>query len=74
MTEKKEGCFAPIKSPETCKDLADFLHKRGFGAGENNLSKIAAANCQKKKVKDALFEIALNGNLIKPVGLNKREG
>ena len=73
MAEKKEGCFAPIKSPETCKDLADFLHKRGFGAGENNLSKIAAANCQKKKVKDALFEIALNGNLIKPDGLNKRE-
>lgn len=74
VAEKKEGCFAPLKSPDTCDGIEDFLHKRGFGAGENNLSKIAAANCQKKKVKDALFEIALNGNLIKPVGLNKREG
>ena len=74
MTEKKEGCFATIKSPETCKDLADFLHKRGFGAGTHNLELIAAANCSKKKVKSALFEIALNGNLIKPDGLNKRDG
>lgn len=70
MPEKKEGCFAPIKSPETCDGLIDFLHKRGFGAGEHNLSLIAAANCEKKKVRDALFEIALNGNLIKPDGLN----
>lgn len=70
MPEKKEGCFAPIKSPETCDGLTDFLHKRGFGAGEHNLSLIAAANCEKKKVRDALFEIALNGNLIKPDGLN----
>lgn len=70
MPEKKEGCFAPIKSPETCDGLTDFLHKRGFGAGEHNLALIAAANCDKKKVRDALFEIALNGNLIKPDGLN----
>ena len=70
MPEKKEGCFAPIKSPETCDGLTDFLHKRGFGAGEHNLSLIAAANCDKKKVRDALFEIALNGNLIKPDDLN----
>lgn len=73
MGEKKEGCFAPIESPSTCKDLADFLHKRGFGAGENNLSKIAAANCQKGKVKDALFELAKKGNLIKPDGLNRKD-
>lgn len=73
VTEKKEGCFAPLKSPETCEDLADFLHKRGFGAGENNLSKIAAVNCQKKKVKNALFELAKNGNLIKPDGLNRKD-
>lgn len=73
VAEKKEGCFAPIKSPETCEDLADFLHKRNFGAGEHNLALIAAANCQKKKVKDALFELAKNGNLIKPDGLNKRD-
>lgn len=72
VAEKKEGCFAPLKSPETCKDISDFLHKRGYGAGEHNLSLIAAANCNKKKVKNALFEIALNGGLIKPDGLNKK--
>lgn len=73
VSEKKEGCFAPIKYPETCDSIEDFLHKRGFGAGENNLSKIAAANCKKNKVKKALLEIAKNGNLIKPDGLNKRD-
>lgn len=73
VAEKKEGCFAPIKYPETCEDIADFLHKRGFGAGEHNLALIAEANCKKQKVKDALFAIALNGNLIKPDGLNKKD-
>lgn len=73
VTEKKEGCFAPIKSPETCEDLADFLHKRGFGAGEHNLALIAAANCMKGKVKEALLELAKKGVLIKPDGLNKRD-
>ena len=72
VAEKKDGCFAPIKNPETCEDLEDFLHKRGFGAGTHNLELIAAANCNKKKVKNALFEIALNGGLIKPDGLNKK--
>lgn len=72
MSEKKEGCFAPLKSPDTCDGIEDFLHKRGFGAGEHNLALIAAANCQKKKVKDALFALAQNGNLIKPDGLNKK--
>ena len=72
VAKKKEGCFAPIKNPETCEDLSDFLHKRGFGAGTHNMELIAAANCNKKKVKNALFEIALNGNLIKPDGLNKK--
>ena len=71
---KKEGCFAPIKSPETCEDLADFLHKRNFGAGEHNLALIAAANCTKGKVKDALFALAQKGNLVKPDGLNKWDG
>ena len=71
--EKREGCFAPIKSPDTCESLEDFLHKRGFGAGIHNLELIAAANCDKKKVKKALLEIAMNGNLIKPDGLNKKE-
>ena len=67
---KKKGCFSINKN---AKDLSEFLHNRGYGAGEHNLALIAAANCQKKKVKDALFEIASNGNLIKPDGLNKRE-
>lgn len=74
VTEKKEGCFAPIQSPETCEDLADFLHKRNFGAGEHNLALIAAANCTKGKVKDALFALAQKGNLVKPDGLNKWDG
>lgn len=73
VTEKKDGCFAPLKSPDTCEDISDFLHKRGFGAGEHNLSLIAAANCKKGKVKDALFELAKKGNLIKPDGLNKKD-
>lgn len=73
VAEKKEGCFAPLKSPETCKDISDFLHKRGYGAGEHNLSLIAAANCKKGKVKDALFALAQSGNLIKPDGLNRKD-
>lgn len=73
VSEKKEGCFAPIKSPETCDGIEDFLHKRGFGAGTHNLELIAATNCTKGKVKNALFELAKNGNLIKPDGLNKRD-
>lgn len=71
--EKREGCFAPLKSPETCEDISDFLHKRGFGAGEHNLALIAAANCTKGKVKDALFALAQTGNLIKPDGLNRKD-
>lgn len=70
VSEKKEGCFSINKN---AKDLSEFLHNRGYGAGEHNLALIAAANCQKKKVKDALFEIASNGNLIKPDGLNRKD-
>ena len=73
VAEKKEGCFAPIKYPETSDGIEDFLHKRGCGAGEHNLSLIAASNCKKGKVKDALLELAKKGNLIKPDGLNKKE-
>lgn len=73
VAEKKEGCFAPIQNPDDCDGIEDFLHKRGFGAGEHNLALIAAVNCKKQKVKDALFKIALNGNLIKPDGLNKKD-
>lgn len=69
VSEKKEGCFSINKN---AKDISEFLHNKGYGAGEHNLALIAAANCQKKKVKDALFEIASNGNLIKPDGLNKK--
>lgn len=54
-------------------NLSEFLHNRDYGAGEHNLALIAAANCQNKKVKDALFALAQKGNLIKPDGLNKRE-
>ena len=70
--EKREGCFAPLKSPETCEDINDFLHKRGFGAGEHNLALIAAENCKKGPVKDALLILAKEGRLKKPDGLNKK--
>ena len=70
--EKREGCFAPVKSPETCEDINDFLHKRGFGAGEHNLALIAAENCKKGPVKDALLILAKEGRLKKPDGLNKK--
>ena len=70
VPEKKEGCFSINKN---AKNISEFLHNRGYGAGEHNLALIAAANCQNKKVKDALFALAQKGNLIKPDGLNKRE-
>ena len=70
VSEKKEGCFSINKN---AKDINEFLHNRGYGAGGHNLALIAAANCQKKKVKDALFALAQNGNLIKPSGLNKKD-
>ena len=70
VVEKKEGCFSINKN---AKDIGEFLHNRGYGAGEHNLALIAAANCKKQKVKDALFELANKGNLIKPDGLNKKD-
>ena len=70
--EKREGCFAPLKSPETCEDINDFLHKRGFGAGEHNLALVAAENCKKGPVKDALLILAKEGRLKKPDGLKKK--
>ena len=70
VAEKKEGCFSINKN---AKDIGEFLHNRGYGAGEHNLALIAAANCKKQKVKDALFELANKGNLIKPDGLNKKD-
>ena len=71
VSEKKEGCFSINKN---AKDINEFLHNRGYGAGEHNLSLIAAANCKKGKVKDALFALAQKGNLIKPDGLNRWDG
>lgn len=69
VAEKKEGCFSINKN---AKNISEFLHNRGYGAGEHNLALIAAANCQNKKVKDALFALAQKGLLIKPDGLNKK--
>ncbi len=64
--------FSTLKN-QAVKNIAEFLHNRGFGAGEKNLSKIAAANCQTKEVREALFALARKGRLIKPQGLNKRD-
>ena len=71
--EKRENCFVPIKSPETCDGIEDFLKKRGFKSGEHNLRLIAAENCKKGPVKDALLLLAKEGRLRKPGGLNKRD-
>lgn len=62
--------FSTLKN-QAVKNITEFLHNRGFGAGEKNMSKIAAANCQAKEVRRALFELARQGKLIKPQGLNK---
>ena len=70
--EKREGCFAPLKSPETCDSIEDFLKKRNFKSGEHNLRLIAAENCKKGPVKDALLILAKEGRLRKPASLNKR--
>ena len=71
--EKREGCFAPVKSPETCDSIEEFLKKRGFKSGKHNLRLIAAENCKKGPVKDALLILAKEGRLKKPDELNKRD-
>lgn len=71
--EKRENCFAPIKSPETCDSIEDFLKKRGFKSGEHNLRLIAAENAKKGPVKDALLLLVKEGRLKKPGGLNRRD-
>lgn len=73
VKEKKEGCFAPIQNPETCDGIEEFLKKRDFKSGEHNLRLIAAENCKKGPVKDALLLLAKEGRLKKPDGLNKRD-
>ena len=71
--KKREGCFAPVKSPETCDSIEEFLKKRDFKSGEHNLRLVAAENCKKGPVKDALLQLAKEGRLKKPEGLNKRD-
>lgn len=71
--KKREGCFAPVKSPETCDSIEEFLKKRDFKSGEHNLRLIAAENAKKGPVKDALLLLAKEGRLKKPDGLNKRD-
>lgn len=68
-TEKKEGCFSVNKN---AKGLTEFLHNRGFGAGENNLRLIAAENWD--NLKRAMFDLACSGDLKKPKGLNEWDG
>ena len=71
--EKREGCFAPVKSPETCDSIEEFLKKRDFKSGKHNLRLIAAENAKKGPVKDALLLLAKEGRLKKPDGLNRRD-
>lgn len=68
VAEKKKGCFSPNKN---AKGLTEFLHNRGYGAGEHNLRLIAAENYD--NLKDAMFTLAKMGELRKPKGLNKRD-
>lgn len=49
--KKREGCFAPVKSPETCDSIEEFLKKRDFKSGEHNLRLIAAENAKKGRLK-----------------------
>lgn len=65
---KKKGCFSKNKNAD---NISEYLHNRGYGAGEHNLRLIAAENAVNKEVRDALFELAEKGNLRKPDGLNK---
>ena len=69
--EKKKGYFSINKNAD---NIAEFLHNRGYGAGEHNLSMIAAANAKTKEVKKALFDLAEKGELKKPDGLNEWDG
>lgn len=72
LKERVEGVKYFSKNKKA-KGIKEFLHNRKFGAGENNLSKIAAANCESKEVKDAMFALAEKGLLIKPDGLNRQD-
>ena len=62
---KKKGHFSNNKNAKT---LSEFLHNRGYGAGEHNLRLIAAENWD--NLRKAMFELANTGDLKKPEGLN----
>lgn len=64
--------FGVLKN-QAIKSFTEFLHKRGYGAGKPNLSKIASANADSAEVKAALLTLAKKGLLVKPDGLNKWE-
>ena len=67
---KKKGCFSRNKNAD---NISEFLHNRGYGAGEHNLRLIAAENATTKEVKNAMFVLAQKGLLIKPDGLNRKD-
>lgn len=62
--------FSELKN-KAVTNITEFLHNRGFGAGQPNLSKIASLNADSPEVKEALFALAQKGILKKPDGLNK---
>lgn len=64
--------FSELKNKKVTS-IKEFLHNRGFGAGTQNLSKIAALNCDSPEVQKALFNLAEKGLLKKPEGLNKKK-
>lgn len=70
VPDKNKKYFTAVKSSNT-KGITDFLHNRGYGAGEHNLGLIAQENCTHPEVKKLLFELAKKGQLAKPEGLNK---
>ena len=70
VPDKNKKYFTKVKSSNT-KGITDFLHNRGYGAGEHNLGLIAQENCTHPEVKKLFFELAKKGQLAKPEGLNK---
>mgnify|MGYP006323011671 FL=1 len=62
--------FSELKN-KAVSNITEFLHNRGLGAGQPNLSKIASLNADSPEVKAALFALAQKGILKKPGGLNK---
>lgn len=62
--------FSELKN-KAVTNITEFLHNRGLGAGQPNLSKIASINADSPEVKAALFALAQKGILKKPDGLNK---